>query len=148
VITHPVYGAAVIRDQKPMSESKLRQCLDDLTPEEWFVLLNGKVFFWVSRDRLQRLLDAKAYRDRKHTVIQLQTRSLVERYLPDVHLCPINSGSTLFIPPRRGLQTFLPISEYALDPRKREPLVELAVDRGVPDVMEHVLTVEQWQGAT
>src|SRR5690242_18502139 len=60
VISHPVHGQAVIRDQKPMSEEMLRRCLIGLTPRQWFELLNHKVFFWADGDRLQRLLGARA----------------------------------------------------------------------------------------
>lgn len=49
-IERPAFGRAVIRDQKPMSDAGLRRCLTDgLTPEDWYRLLNGKVFFWLTR---------------------------------------------------------------------------------------------------
>src|SRR5437016_2836317 len=48
-ITHPQYGRAIIRDQKPLIESKLRCALQDgMTPREWYELLNRKTFFWVA----------------------------------------------------------------------------------------------------
>jgi hypothetical protein len=52
----PGYGKATIRDQKPMKENKLRAALTDCTPEEWCQLLNGKVFFWPSEERLHTRL--------------------------------------------------------------------------------------------
>jgi hypothetical protein len=48
-IEHPAHGRAVIRDQKPLSESKLAACLrDGLTPAQRLRMLNGKAFFWVT----------------------------------------------------------------------------------------------------
>jgi hypothetical protein len=45
-ITHPAYGSAVIRDQKPMRDSALLKCLDKgLTPADWYRTLNRRVFF-------------------------------------------------------------------------------------------------------
>src|SRR5690349_1615645 len=44
-ITHPKHGRAVIRDQKPMSESALGKCLDPiLTAAKWYMILNRRVF--------------------------------------------------------------------------------------------------------
>ena len=54
---------AVVRDQGPINEKKLRQALPEhISPRDWYEFLNGKVFFWATRDRLFRM--AKAYKDR------------------------------------------------------------------------------------
>src|SRR5919202_441104 len=40
-IAHPNHGRAIIRDQKPLIESRLRDVLQDgMTPCEWYTLLN------------------------------------------------------------------------------------------------------------
>ena len=50
-ITHQRHGTAVVRDQKPMHESALARCLDDeMTPAQWYRLLNAKVFFWPTKE--------------------------------------------------------------------------------------------------
>src|SRR5438552_474742 len=41
-IQHPRHGQAVIRDNKPLSESALISCLEDMTPQEWYRLLNAR----------------------------------------------------------------------------------------------------------
>src|SRR2546425_1085258 len=61
-IRHPKHGAVVIRDQKPMHESALGKCLKGITPRQWYELLNRHVFFWVTPERVQTLLEARAYR--------------------------------------------------------------------------------------
>jgi hypothetical protein len=107
---------AVIRDQKPMSDSALTKCLTDgITPSEWCQTLNGKVFFWLSKRRLRRLLGAKAYREFPQTVLTLDTESLVKAHSKEILLSPINSGSTIMQPQPRGTGTFRSIEDYPFD---------------------------------
>src|ERR1051326_2357851 len=65
-LRHPVHGEVVIRDQIPMRESSLRQCLVNMTPRQWYEFLNRRTFFWMTQERLLTLLAARAYRDRIH----------------------------------------------------------------------------------
>ena len=140
---------AVIRDQKPLHEEKLRACLEDgVSPEDWYRILNARTFFWVSRERLIRLLNARAYRNKPHTILTVDTASLVTAHLKRIELCPINSGATLFTPPKRGLLTFRPISEYPYEELRRTKgrsgaLAEFVVKEGVPDVADHVIKVHR-----
>src|SRR5437763_1911223 len=59
-ISHQTYGCASLRDQKPMTDSALRRCLHGITPTEWYRLLNGRVFFWLTEERLVTLLQGRA----------------------------------------------------------------------------------------
>jgi hypothetical protein len=151
-ITHPRRGSAVIRDQKPMSDAALRKCLlEGMTPREWYETLNGKVFFWVTRERLLVLLSARAYRNRRHCVLTLDTSRTLERHLPQVTLSPINSGCTVPNPQRRGRETFLPVGSYPFEDwaKKRgssAALAELAVDYAVKDIADIVIRVDHMQG--
>ncbi len=67
------HGSAIVRDQKPLIESKLAKSLSGCTVPEWYRLLNRFVFFWLSKDRLKTLLSARAYRDRAHLVLTIAT---------------------------------------------------------------------------
>ena len=62
----------------------------------------------------------------------------------------MNSGNTRPYPHKRGRDTFLSIREYpyAAERRKRrrEPVVELAVPGGVPDVAKFVIKVIEMHG--
>ena len=146
--SHPVHGAAVVRDQKPMDDTGLRRCLQDgLTPTEWYEILNDKTFFWLTEERLLRLLNARPYRRLEHTVLVVDTARLLERHEKNVLLSPINSGCTKPYPAKRGRTTFLPLPEYPFDiwRKKRgrlEAVVELSVAGGVPDVKDFVLEVQ------
>ncbi|WP_407528489.1 DUF7002 family protein [Methylobacterium oryzisoli] len=138
---------AVVRDQKPMSDAGLRACLDDgLTPAQWYEILNEKVFFWPSRERLRRLLAARAYRGTPHLVLTLRTASLVAAHRDRVLMSPINSGATIMRPQRRGYATFRTIADYPVAERRRraaDAVAEVVVRDGVPDVADHVLAVHR-----
>lgn len=144
---------AVVRDQIPMSDSGLERCLPShLTPSDWYKLLNAKVFFWLTEARLHRLTAAKAYRDREHDVLELDTRSLVKAHRSAIWLCPINSGCTKPMPHPRDETTFARITNYPYDHwrgkrPKGERVVELSVDYSVPDVRKHVRRVVSKRGS-
>jgi hypothetical protein len=148
-VRHRLHGTATIRDQKPMDDTGLKRALrDGLTPPEWYMLLNSRVFFWLSRERLDRLLNARAYRNRKQTVLTVDTEELVQRHASNIRLSPINSGATKPMPHPRGRDTFLAVPEYPFDEwakrrrSTRNAVVELTVDHAVPDIRDFVHRVE------
>lgn len=138
---------AVVRDQIPMSDAGLRRALPNhLTPADWYRLLNDKAFFWLSEDRLHKLTNAKAYRDREHDVLEVDTRSLIETHRDAIWLCPINSGCTKPIPHPRDETIFARIPDYPYSHwrerrSRRDRVVELAVDYSVEDIRDHVRRV-------
>ena len=135
-----------MRDQKPMSRRGLERALDDGTRvSDWLRGLNAKVFFWVKRSRAEGLRQARARRRLPQTMIEVDTRALLARHAPRVRLAPINTGATRFSAPR-GRDTFRRLGEYPYAARRRrglEPLVELCVERAVPDVREIALRVTE-----
>ena len=142
-LEHPKHGVALVRDNKPMQEKSLERCLHGMTPREWYEHLNRRVFFWVERKRLLKLLGARAYRDRSHLLLEVDTAELLERHVDRVTLSPINSGATFAMNPApRGPDSFRRIVGYP----ERNPFVELAVDYAVPDVADFVLSVSRWYG--
>jgi hypothetical protein len=149
-LLHPRTGEhAVIRDNIPLNERFLAACLTDMTPEDWYRHLNGRVFFWVREEKLDDLLNARAYRGREHDVITVETRRLIERDLADITLAPINTGAA-FSPTaaRRGSDTFRSIEDYPFEERLRwrghkNVITELAVAHGVADVEALALRVER-----
>jgi hypothetical protein len=153
-ITHPVGSAAVVRDQKPMSDEGLRRALGSsgLAPADWYRILNSKVFFWLTEERLARLLGANAYREDEHCVLTVDTRSILADHENDVRLCPINSGCTKPFPWPRDGDTFLTMTDYPFEDwfRRRaghDPVVEVAIEQGVRDITKYVLRVELRQEA-
>lgn len=71
------------------------------------------MFFWVSQERLDRLLGARLYRNRAHTILHIDTASLLAAHGDAIELAPYNTGD-LHVPtlPRRGPQTFVPLAHY------------------------------------
>ena len=142
-LLHPEHVRALVRDNKPMQERVLERCLAGMEPREWYETLNRRVFLWVDRGRLLKLLGARAYRDRPHLVLELDAEGLLRRHAPSVSLSAINSGATFAMNPApRGPETFRHIAEHPEGAR----VVELAVDYAVPDAAEFVLAASRWRG--
>jgi len=149
-LSHDGLPDVTIRDQVPAKF--LDVCLEDgVTPQEFLNALNGRVFFWLSSERLARLLQARLYRKLRHTVLHLDTSALIEAYSDRVQLAPYNTGS-MHVPnaPRRGPSVFADLADYPHEEwaRRRgksgDPVVELTIDYAVPDVSTYVTRVETW----
>ena len=143
-LSHPGHGRVVIRDQKPMNEKKLRTALVDCTPQDWCRLLNTKVFFWPSIDRLHTHMAAKGNRGKRHLVLTVDSYRLVTAYERQIALCAMNSGNTNPFTHKRGRNSFMRMSEYPFRARLKRgtyyTVVELTVDRDIPDILDFVLT--------
>ncbi|MEM9726016.1 MAG: hypothetical protein AAF909_11190 [Pseudomonadota bacterium] len=143
-LKHPQHGSIVINDNKPMSEQALLKCLDDgLAPKDWLRMLNSRVFFWCSDEGLSRLLGAKMNKGRKRLVLVIDTLSFSKEHTDYIEICPINSGSTIRKPARRGLKTFtplgaLPYKDWQKKRGRRDKILEVTCLRGVPDICNFV----------
>ncbi len=141
-IAHARHGEVLIRDQKPMSDATLAPVLIDMTPAEWYALLNERVFFWVNETRLKGLL--AAYRHRENLVLVLDTAKVMARHAAQVTLSPINSGYSRRWAVRRGRETFRSLVDYQIVERVngravRKPVAECAVSGGVTNVREALI---------
>lgn len=138
---HP---AVTIRDQHPMSEKALERCLrDGVTPEQWFRTLNERVFFWLTRERLGRMMNSPAYVHMPHLVLTLCTRTIAEKHWSSVRLCAMNSGCTVPFAHPRGAGTFLKPAEYPWDERRargKDRVVEFTVLGGVSSVQDALIS--------
>jgi uncharacterized protein DUF7002 len=139
------YGYAVVRDQRPLIESKLAKSLRHCTLPQWYRLLNRHVFFWLTKQRLQTLLCARAYRDKPHAVLTIETLPFVKRYEGQIVLSPMNSGNTQPFAHARCPAIFKKMRDYPFEERAKYgdqyQVVELAVESGA-DVSEMVLSVD------
>jgi hypothetical protein len=141
-------GEITIRDQLPLKF--LDACLKEgVAPQDFLDALNERVYFWLSETRLERLLKARAYRDRAQLVLHIDTRELFEVHGSEVELAPYNTGSA-HVPnvPKRGPDVFVPLANYPHDDwrRKRGPsgeaVVELTIPNAVPDIRRFVRRAE------
>lgn len=145
LIQHPHYGRAVIRDNKPLLESRLKGCLQDgLTPEDWYRLLNQRVFFWPTRTRVDNLLGAATYRSTPQLVLTVPTEQIVDLHHDAISLSIINSGATRPFARPRGASTFQSIDDFDFEARRhrgQQAIAELTVDYAVPDMASMVESV-------
>ena len=145
-VNHARLGQVLIRDQKPMTDATLAPVLIDLTPADWYALLNERVFFWVSEERLNGLLGA--YRHRDNLVLVLDSATVLARHAAQATLSTINSGYSRRWAVRRGRETFQPLADFQLVQRingraVRKPVVECAVSGGVTNVREALLETRE-----
>lgn len=99
--------SVLVRDQRPMPPAALARALDDgLDPGDWYALLNGHVFFWPDRDRMNR--QRQACGDRPQVMLTFDGEALLASYGAEAFLSPINSGNARRKPARRGHNTLVP----------------------------------------
>ena len=149
VIEHQLHGRAVIRDQKPLLRSKLEGCLKGCSFQQWLQMLNSRVFFWLTRERLQTLMCAREYCAKAHVVLVLDTLRLASDLTQTITLAPMNTGNTRPFAHPRSLATFSPMADYPFEERKHRGLyymvVELAVEGSVPNIMKYVIEAAEMQ---
>jgi hypothetical protein len=145
-LRHPRRGKVVIRDQRPLYERKLRKALIDCTVQEWCQLLNRRVFFWPTVERLVTHISARRNRGKNHLVLAVDSYRLAAAYENAITLCPLNSGNTIPFAQRRSKNSLMRMSEYPfLERLARGPyytVVELAVETGVPDILDFVVSAD------
>ncbi len=148
------FGRVEINDNAPLSRKALEACLDDgLSPEEWCRMLASRVFFWTSEAGLASLQGARSNRERERLTLLIDTQSFVHAYKDKIELSPINSGSTIRKPARRGHHTFAPMRDFATYRdwaeqrqnkgyvKSRDRVKEVVVPGGVPDIPTYVVDV-------
>jgi hypothetical protein len=118
-----------------------RALTDGIRPEEWYRTVNAYTFFWVDRERVDRLLGARAYRRDRHALLVVRTHDLLKRHADRAVLSPLNTGATKPMPHPRGKNCFVPLPLYPFEYwRKkrnvRSAVVELAIKGSVPDLMQ------------
>jgi hypothetical protein len=148
-------NGALIRDQLPMSPAALSVCLaSGLAPEDWYLELNSRVFFWLDRRRLNR--QRRACNSLPQVVLTVDAYHLLSSYVRQTVLTPFNTGNARRRPARRGRETFVPFDKWKesgwsweaaalrtpLRPSSHPP-VELAIADAVKDVLDFVVEVRR-----
>ncbi len=135
-----------LRDQKPMPPDCLTRCLDmPLQPADWYALVNERVFFWASAERLERHRTACV--DRTQVILAIDTEQLMARHADQAEVTAFNSGNARRLPAKRGRQSFVPYRSWlesawleerasGQPPRPTaHPPVELVLRNAVPDIL-------------
>jgi hypothetical protein len=103
----------LIRDQRAMPPIALARALEDgLEPADWYALLNGHVFLWPDRERMDR--QRQACGDRRQALITFDGAVLLERFGSEAFLSPINSGNARRKAAPRGRRTLVPYEVWRL----------------------------------
>lgn len=151
-IKHPTHGQAIIRDQKPLNRAKLESCLKGCSFQQWLKMLNSRVFFWLCKERLQTLMCAREYCSQTHVVLILDTLRLATDFQQRITLAPMNTGNTRPFAHERSLSTFSRMPDYPFEERlRRGPyyrVVELAVEGGVPNIMDYIVEAAEMKCST
>lgn len=112
----------IIRDQWRIPPRALTRALPpDITPSDWYRFLNGFVFLWPTRERVDRHLPAFEVRPQKLLVIDAMR--LLKEKSEELFLSPINSGNAMRHAAPRSYQLFVPYNEW--------------LDKGWPTIQEH-----------
>lgn len=141
---------AFIRDQSNMQRKSIERALrSGVTPEDWFELLNSKVFFWLDLDRLN--CHRAACKNQKQVVLAIDAHRMLDEYAPLASVSPINSGHAMRTAVPRNLSTFVPYKKWVESgwdseqvpgvSRRRGALwpAELAVTGHIPDIARFVV---------
>lgn len=145
LLRHEQVGKIEINDNKPLHEANLAKVLDDgLTPTDWLRMLNARVFFWAREEGLLTLSSAAANRTRPRLVLVINTLRLAHAYTDWIDLSPINTGSTMRQPARRGLMTFTPMQSLSFEAwqrqrGRRDHVKEVALRRDIPDIADFIM---------
>jgi hypothetical protein len=150
----PLPTGAWIRDQRPMPPDALARCLVNMSPGQWYGLINSRVFFWLDPERLNR--QRAACSSRAQVVLIVDAPRFTEAYADRVALTPFNTGNARRRPATRGAATFVPYRTWletgwaseatGLGTRERSPThapVEFTVSGSVPDIDRFVTDVRE-----
>ncbi|MES2391886.1 MAG: hypothetical protein V4555_09615 [Acidobacteriota bacterium] len=126
-------GRFMLRDQKPMRLPHLKRNLEgsNLTAEDWFELLNERVFF-AMRSRFVSDL-RKSYLSEPVTILSVDTLTLLNRHRAKVEVSSKNNGATRMPTHWKSRASFQRIEDVTTE---RLKLKELTVCHSVPDIRE------------
>jgi hypothetical protein len=114
-----MFGQAVVRDQKPMDNRGLGAMSPKRAyPSRMVSNAQRSVFFWLTRERLLRLLNAGAYADKEHDVLELDTAPLGIAYREAITLSQSTVVALSRFRAHAGAQPSLSIDDYPYATRR------------------------------
>lgn len=113
-------GVARLNHQLPLRAGRRQAFLDGATLEDWSRQLDGRVFLWPARARMA-FAGSVAAREPVAT-LRLDARGLFRAMAAAIDLAPINTGSALRRPARRGAWIYVPATAPMAELRERRRL--------------------------
>ena len=120
VILHTDFGETVLNDQIPLPAKALLRCLNGISPEDWYVEMNERIFFFLNEDKARNFAKVRADKLPARTLLCLNTEKLIAGSETDFELCAFNSGNAMRKPVRRDRDSFQTIAKYPLAERARK----------------------------
>jgi hypothetical protein len=138
--------SVVIRDQRPMPPAALVRALDDgFEPSDWYALLNSFVFLWPDPGRMER--QRHACGDRPQIVLTFDADAVLDRFVAEAFVSPINSGNARRKAARRGRTTFRPYANWLREGwptgRRARPPAEVLLRCTVPAEAPYLIGVSK-----
>ncbi len=137
-------GHATLRDQKPLTLSKLERLVEGITPENYIRLINDRVYFYMKPADVEKVRGVRdAAESQPQLMLTLDSRRLLADYQGSVRVAKINTGATIGMQGRRGPRTWLAIDKF---PGRATEVKEFTVLDGISDVTPYLVSAEIWQG--
>ena len=136
-------GHATLRDQKPLTLSKLERLVEGITPENYIRLINDRVYFYMKAADVERVRGVRDAEGQPQLLLTLDSRRLLADYQGSVRVAKINTGATIGMQGRRGPRTWLAIDKF---PGRATEVKEFTVLDGISEVMPYLVSAELWHG--
>lgn len=147
-LRHPRHGVLWLNDNRPLHLGPLARCLDDaMTPADWLAALAARVFFCVREEDGAGFVAARRKQGLAAEVMVFDTAGLAAAHWDRMEIAPINTGSTLRRPARRGRATFAPVLGLDWERWRRsrgrglDRVREVTVRGAVEDAGRHLIEV-------
>jgi hypothetical protein len=134
-------GHATLRDQKPLTLSKLERLVEGITPENYIRLINDRVYFYMKPADVERVRGVRDAEGQPQLLLTLDSRRLLADYQGSVRVAKINTGATIGMQGRRGPRTWLAIDKF---PGRATEVKEFTVLDGISDVTPYLVSAELW----
>jgi len=135
----PGGGRFTLRDQRPVQPKALLSSLKGgMTEEQWFRLVNRRVYFFVNESAALKL--ARRYRKEGQILLTFDTASLLKLVSERVAVATINTGNTRRKPAPRGWDTFVALSHFKPGPRR---IRELTVEGEIANITDALTAVDE-----
>ena len=134
-------GHATLRDQKPLTLSKLERLVEGITPENYIRLINDRVYFYMKAADVERVRGVRDAEGAPQLLLTLDSRRLLADYQGSVRVAKINTGATIGMQGRRGPRTWLAIDKF---PGRATEVKEFTVLDGISDVTPYLVSAELW----
>jgi hypothetical protein len=134
-------GHAILRDQKPLTLSKLERLVEGITPEGYIRLINDRVYFYMKAADVERVRTQREDGG-PQLLLTFDSRRLLADYSGSVRVAKINTGATIGMQGRRGPRTWLAIDKF---PGRATEVKEFTVLDGISDVTPYLVSAELWE---